>query len=81
MTHHTSYHRDFLTETIQSHDSLKEYIETELTTQSIYEGTTILHTHRESTGESGPVQEKGKESTEQLDESHDFSKRRRDVKI
>ena len=40
--HHTSYHRDFLTETIQSHDSLKEYIGTDVTTQSIYEGTTIL---------------------------------------
>ena len=60
---------------------LRNILKQNVTTQSIYKGTTILHTHRESTGESGPVKEKGKESTERLNESCDFSKRRRDVKI
>ena len=78
--HHTIYHRDFLTETIQNHDSLKEYIETECNYTVYIQGNNYSIYSRESTGESGPVREKGEESTEQLNESHDFSKRR-DVKI
>ena len=38
--------QDLLTKTTIIHDSLKEYIGTDVTTQSIYEGTTILRYSR-----------------------------------
>ena len=44
---HTIYYMEFSTKTTQNHDSLREYIEMEVTKKSIYEGKTTLYIYLE----------------------------------